>query len=323
MTRVNQQVGRPRSLTTFSGLLVAAFGMFLCLFPNARAEEQTTDLRYTSPSGAFRVEDSTKGEDVAEKLGVPWEADTWLVSTKDPSQRARLPIESPMSLPDEFHSSPNDEWIFGLWHVGSCLRNGDLFHRKSATEVEKLDKTKSFNELVWENCLNLGALKENYSAEGVCAMTFFRCWSGDSSRILIVLRGGEEKRSMRTGFLYFNTRTNKFELTDYVLKLNKTKSEVLACAEPVDPLPSEMELKTRLDRLDQQLNKTYGEVIAKTQKDRVSLLREGQRTWIKHRDEGVKFYVSFFPQAERERRHLQFMGDVTAARLEEAPEEWE
>jgi uncharacterized protein YecT (DUF1311 family) len=98
---------------------------------------------------------------------------------------------------------------------------------------------------------------------------------------------------------------------------------MLACAEPVELLPSEAALKTRLDRLDQQLNKTYGEVVAKTQKDRVSLVREGQRAWIKHRDEGVKFYVSLFPQAERERRRLQFMGDVTAARIEELPEEWE
>ena len=78
-----------------------------------------------------------------------------------------------------------------------------------------------------------------------------------------------------------------------------------------------------LDRLDQQLNKTYREVVAKTHKDRVCLVREGQRAWIKHRDEGVKFYVSLFPQAERERRRLQFNGDATAARIEELPEEWE
>ncbi len=61
----------------------------------------------------------------------------------------------------------------------------------------------------------------------------------------------------------------------------------------------------------------------KTHKDRVCLVREGQRAWIKHRDEGVKFYVSLFPQAERERRRLQFNGDATAARIEELPEEWE
>jgi uncharacterized protein YecT (DUF1311 family) len=166
-------------------------------------------------------------------------------------------------------------------------------------------------------------MKSNFSAEGFCAMAGFDCWSMDSARLLIELRGGEDKREMQERHLYFNTRTKAFEITDYLRKLNKTKSEILACAEPVNPLPSEAELKTRLDKLDQQLNKTYGEIIAKTQKDRVSLVREAQRAWIKHRDEGGKFYVSLFPPAERERRRLQFMGDVTAARIEEPPEEWE
>jgi uncharacterized protein YecT (DUF1311 family) len=53
-------------------------------------------------------------------------------------------------------------------------------------------------------------------------------------------------------------------------------------------------------------------------------LREAQRTWIKHRDEGAKFYVSLFPEAEKERRRLQFLCDVTAARIDTQPdEEWE
>jgi uncharacterized protein YecT (DUF1311 family) len=112
-------------------------------------------------------------------------------------------------------------------------------------------------------------------------------------------------------------------MTDYLRKLNKTKSQALACAEPTDPLPSEAELKTRFDKLDQQLNKTYSEVIAKTQKDRVGLVREAQRVWIKHRDEGAKFYVSLFPQGEREQRRLQFLGDVTTARIETPTEQWE
>jgi hypothetical protein len=44
---------------------------------------------------------------------------------------------------------------------------------------------------------------------------------------------------------------------------------------------------------------------------------------IKHRDEGAKFYVSLFPQGEREQRRLQFLSDVTAARLETPAEQWE
>jgi uncharacterized protein YecT (DUF1311 family) len=72
-----------------------------------------------------------------------------------------------------------------------------------------------------------------------------------------------------------------------------------------------------------QLNKTYATVIAKAEKDRVSLVREAQRAWIKRRDEGVKLYISLFPQAERERRRLQFLGDVTAGRIDNPFDYWE
>jgi uncharacterized protein YecT (DUF1311 family) len=291
----------------------------ICGLAQATIQERT-DLLYTSPSGALRIETTVKPSSTGDELT----AETWVVSTKDPTQRARLPKQSADSPDDdEFHCSPNDEWIFGLRHVGSGLRYGNLYHYLTPLRIEMSDKDESFNELVWKNCIEFGALKEDYSAEGVYAVTIFVGWSLDSCRLLVELSGGEEKSAMHRGRLYFNTRTKRFEMTDYVRKLNRSKSAMLACAEPVEPLPSEAELKTRLDRLDQQLNKTYGELVAKTQKDRVSLLREGQRAWIKHRDEGVKFYVSLFPQTERERRRLQFMGDVTAARIEELPKEWE
>ena len=85
----------------------------------------------------------------------------------------------------------------------------------------------------------------------------------------------------------------------------------------------EADLKTRLDTLDQQLNKKYADVIAQSEKDRVSLVREAQRKWIKYRDEGARLYVSLFPEAEKERRRLQFLGDVTATRIEVPTEQWE
>ena len=50
------------------------------------------------------------------------------------------------------------------------------------------------------------------------------------------------------GFVYFNTRSEKFAMTDYLRKLNRAKSEVAACAEPTDALPSEADLKARLER---------------------------------------------------------------------------
>lgn len=292
----------------------------LISFSAARAADETTEVLSTSPSGAFRIEQSGEPSSSGEEPT----GDLWVVSVKDPTQRAKLPKqEADSPLDDELHFSPNEEWIFGLRHVGSGLRYGNVYHRVNGSQIEVLDKNKPFNDLVWENCVKLSALKKDYSAAGVYAMTYFIGWSLDSSRLLLELRGGEEKRAMQGGYLYFNTRTKKFEVTDYLRKLKKTKSEALVCAEPVDALPSEMELKTRLDTLDQQLNKKYAEVITQTDKDRVPLMRESQRNWVKHRDEGAKIYTALFSSAEKERRRLQFCGDVTAARIDTPLEQWE
>src|SRR6266480_1803454 len=161
-------------------------GFWICI-----TAEQKAEVLYTSPGGAIRIE--RDGENA------------WLISTKDPTQRAKMPsLEGISPVDDEYHSSPNEEWIFVLRHGGSCLR------------------------------------------------------------------GGEDKRDMHEGYIYFNTRTKKFEVTDYLRKLNKTKANVLACAEPVDPLPSEAELKTRFDTLDRRLNTRYAEVLGKTDKERVA-----------------------------------------------------
>jgi uncharacterized protein YecT (DUF1311 family) len=269
--------------------------------------EERTEILCTSPTGAIRIE--RDGEDA------------WLISTKDPTQRAKMPpLEGISPVDDEYHFSPNEEWIFGLRHGGSCLRDGDLFHRLAP---DKIDMFESFNEAAWKNAVKLGAFKRDFSAEGFCAMTEFVSWSFDSARLLIELRGGEDKREMRQGYAYFNARTKKFEITDYLRKLNKTKSNVLACAEPVDPLPSEAELKTRFDALDRQLNEKYTEVLAHAEKDRIPVVRETQRDWIKHRDEGAKFYISIFPAAQKEQRRLQFLADVTSAKVDTPAEEWE
>jgi len=286
---------------------VVSIASLLINFSATGAAEEKPEVLYTSPTGAIRIE--RDGEDA------------WLISTKDPTQRAKMPpLEGISPVDDEFHFSPNDEWIFGLRHGGSCLRDGDLFHR---LVPDKIDMFESFNEAAWKNAVKLGAFKRDFSAEGFCAMTEFVSWSFDSARLLIELRGGEDKREMNEGYVYFNLRTKNFEVSSYLRKLNKTKSNVLACAEPVDPLPSEAELKTRFDSLDRQLNEKYAEVLAQADKDRIPVVREAQRDWIKHREEGAKLYMSIFPAAEKERRRLQFFSDVTAARIDTPAEEWE
>ena len=294
-------------------VVLLAASLLISFSATGKAEEKP-EVLYTSPSGAIRIERS--GENA------------WVVSTKDPTQRAKMPpLEGSSPADDEYHSSPNDQWIFGTRHMAHGFSNGDLFHRVGEEHIEMMpaEKDKEFNDLVWPYCVKQGALKANYSMEedgADTAFTDFIGWSLDSSRLLVELRGGNRQETLHHCYVYFNTRTKSFEMTDYLRKLNKSKSAVAACAEPTDPLPGEAELKVRLDALDQQLNKKYGEVLAHAGEG-VPLVREGQHKWIKHRDEGARLYVSLFPQAERERRRLQFLGDVTAARIDTPTEEWE
>ena len=289
--------------------------LFLVTFPATGNAEEQKEVLYTSPSDGLRIE--RNGEKV------------WVISTKNPDQRAELPpLEGISPFDDEFHASPNEEWIFGTRKMAHGFSNGDLFHRVDPQHVEiaPTQEDQSFNDRVWPYCVKQGVLNANYSVEEDGAdtgLTDFVAWSFDSSRLLVQLRGGDRHKTLHACYVYFNTRTRTFEMTDYLRKLNKTKSSGLACAEPTDPIPSEADLKTRLDTLDRQLNKKYADVIAQSEKDRVSLVREAQRNWIKHRDEGARFYVSLFPEAEKERRRLQLLGDVTAARIEVPPEQWE
>jgi uncharacterized protein YecT (DUF1311 family) len=297
-------------------ILCAVIQLVGCGFTLAETpSDNDVEVLYTSLSGAYRIE--RNGDEA------------WLVSVKDRTQRTAIPsLEGISPIDDEYHSSPNDEWIFGVRRIAHGFSNGDLFHRVDPQHIEiaPTKEDQSFNDRVWPFCVRQGALKANCSLEEADAdvgETSFAAWSLDSARLLVQLRGGNRKKMLHTCYVYFNTRSENFEMTDYLRKLNKAKSEALACAEPTDRLPSEAELKTRFDKLDQQLNKTYGEVIAKITKDRVSLVREAQGLWIKHRDEGEKLYVSMFPQKEREQRRLQFLGDVTAARIEVPTEQWE
>jgi uncharacterized protein YecT (DUF1311 family) len=91
---------------------------------------------------------------------------------------------------------------------------------------------------------------------------------------------------------------------------------VLACPEPTDAPPPEGELKSRFEMLDKRLNDAYAAKLAKIEPDRVQNLRESQRAWLKAREKGLQLHLNVALRAERERRKLQFLADVTAARIE-------
>src|SRR5947209_14705971 len=122
------------------------------------AHQDEPEILSTSPSGALRLEFSRPEPGIVatdpDAIG-----DVWVVATKDPTQRAKLPKQSADSpYDDEFHFSPNEQWIFGLRHVGSGLRYGNLYHLLPPLKIEMPIGDESFNELVWVNCLKLGAL---------------------------------------------------------------------------------------------------------------------------------------------------------------------
>jgi uncharacterized protein YecT (DUF1311 family) len=249
----------------------------LISFSISGAAEEKAEVLYTSPSGALRLE--RVGEEI------------WVVATRDPAQRAKLPkveILGGWGYPDEFDFSPNDEWIFAPYHVGSCLSSAVLYHCTSPTDVGIFE---NFEELVWHNAARLKLVKADYQGEGFCAMIFFAGWSRDSGRLLVGLLGGEDKRNLDHCYIYFNTRIEKFESTNYLRKVSGIKSQVLACPEPSGPLPSEPELKSRFEMLDKRLNDAYAAELAKIEPDRVQNLRESQRAWLKAREKGLQLYL--------------------------------
>src|SRR5689334_9016978 len=174
-------------------VLIVAVTILAFVGGTGRSEENETSV-FTSRSGNFRVE--VNG------------ADAVVVSTKDSSQKLNVPQDADALNPDdEFYFSPNDEWIYAGRHGGSCLRDGDLYHR---SEPGKIDAFENFNEFAWKNSAKLKMLKEDYANAGECAMTLFVTWSVDSRRLLIGLLGGEDKRKMQSAYLYFNTAKKEF-----------------------------------------------------------------------------------------------------------------
>lgn len=269
-------------------------------------------LLATSRSGDLRVEQ--RGEEY------------WLVPTKNEAQAAvQLPVESPDAAPVEFHFSPNEEWLFALPAGGSGRRAGSLFHRDATSG--KIEAVKAFDETAWEQGAKLRAFTSDFRADEAHAMMRFAGWSADSSRLLIGLRGGGSKFEMEGAYLYFNIRTKRFELTPYLRRVNQDSSDILGepmpCTEPAGAMPSEAQLKTRLKELDADLNAKYAARIKATPENQVEFLRISQREWLKRRDAGLKLYLSFAPRGEKESRRLQYLGDVTAARLARPTEEME
>src|SRR5262249_54491125 len=280
---------------------------------SAAAEDETKpEVLKTSPSGFFRVVQN--GEEF------------WIVSAADEKQRTKM-HSAELVIPEEFRFSPDEKWLYVELHHGSCMSGADLYRRtdgKAAgpNEVGPFQRIEpSLEDGGWADALKQGLFTMNFADEGLCAMVRFGAWSDDSGRLLLIIRGGEERRETVGRYLYYNTRSSRFELTPYLRKINAASAKshdvnVLACAEPIDPLPDVATLKKQYSDVDKRLNESYQKMIAKAEKETVPNLRRLQREWLKARDAGLQIYLASFPAAEKERRRLQFLIDVSRTEAE-------
>src|SRR5262249_27835925 len=271
----------------------------------AAEDENKPQVLKTSPSGKFRVVEN--GEEF------------WIFTSADENQRTKM-HSAELVTPEEFRISPDEKWLYVELHHGSCMSGADLYRgsdNKAATHndvgpFQAIEPALEYS--AWAEALKKRLFTENFADEGLCAMVRFGAWSDDSGRLLLIIRGGAERRETVGRYLYYNTRTSGFELTPYLRKVNAASAKsheinVLACAEPVDPLPDEATLKQRYAAIDKKLNENYQKMIAKAEKETVADLRRSQREWLKARDAGLKIYLAAFSPAEKERRRLQFLID--------------
>jgi hypothetical protein len=201
-------------------------------------------------SGSFKIESAEEAQkpdtdevDVSE----------FVVSTKDP-QRKELLDEHPNTTHVSFHVSPDQKWIYESLSYGSRMNGAQLFKCKDGLKFEPLQR--DFEEAVWEFFGKEEKVEKSrvpyFAGDSHEGIIDFVAWSHDSNRILLTLRVGDFdgvcQRGVYLWYLYFNTRENKFELTDHLRAANEgawkrrenfgeedaVKFKELTSAEPVD-----------------------------------------------------------------------------------------
>jgi len=288
----------------------------------------------TNPQGTFEIESETKsGTDGDTVLD-------FVVSTSDPKTREPLHEHSDITGAN-YRISPDEKWIYDEARYGHRMCGGQIFKRTDGLKFKSVEA--KFDDAVWRFFAKQEALAHDKvpffdSDEGIID---FVAWSSDSARVLLDLRvgeiGGERTRGVYKWYFYFNTQTEKFEITDYLRRLNKDawrrwKSfgdehapifpEAFS-AEPVGDLPSQAELKKRYEEMDKHLNETYQQTLTKIDKEQQTSLREDQRSWLKARDAGAKVYKESGGKSTPEQRYWQYMLDSTGAQLRHLEADWQ
>ena len=306
------------SNATYRGRNSGIPGALASLAANA-AEEETFEV-YTTPKGTSRLE--TAGGDETQVF----------VVLKSSGQRERLPdasSEDPTECRVIYAGSPDENWIFrteGWRHHG--VQDRQLYNHENGVKFVYYKGKEWFAKTIVAYAIKAGGFRKTdfYEQRGKDVFedhlnANFRDWSPDSARLLLSIMSEYSETAPCRWYVYFNTRTNRFELTPYLRALNKMTAKddtenATPCAEPIDALPSEAELKTRAEKTDQELKEWFANREAHPkQNETAEYWQDTERDWIKARDEGLKLYLQFAPEKDREKRRLQFLGDVAAVRL--------
>ena len=224
------------------------------------AEEETFEV-YTTPKGTYRLE--TAGGDETQVF----------VVLKSSGQRERLPdasSEDPTECRVIYAGSPDENWIFrteGWRHHG--VQDRQLYNHENGVKFVYYKGKEWFAKTIVAYAIKAGGFRKTdfYEQRGKDVFedhlnANFRDWSPDSARLLLSIMSEYSETAPRRWYVYFNTRTNRFELTPYLRALNKMTAKddtenATPCAEPIDALPSEAELKTRAEKTDQELKEWF------------------------------------------------------------------
>lgn len=287
----------------------------------------------TSPKGTFKIQSETKSDGAGGETVFDF-----VVSTSNPDTRELLHQHADITGADYF-ISPDENWIYDQARYGHRMCGGQVFKRANGLKFESV--VSDFDDAVWRFFAKQEGIARDEvpyfdSSEGIID---FVAWSPDCARLLLDLRGGdfggERSRGVYKWFLYFNTSTQNFEVTDYLRRLNKdawkryknfdelrsTFPEAVS-AEPVSDLPPPAELKKRYEDADRRLNESYQQILAKIDKQRQGALRSDQRQWIKTRDAGAKFYREAGGNSSPEQRYWQYLLDSTEAQSHHLEADW-
>jgi hypothetical protein len=307
----------------------------LCVaFAYAETDIQIESIT-TSPRGTLRIERQGKRD---EKGG---HATTfWITPVAGPNQRVRLDETSDDPNNWNFFISPDEQWICTTVHEHSQLQSLRLYQRKTGLQFNRVATMEDEEEGDrWHfDKDDRFALKGDQEAnETGRVYDYFVAWSSDSARLLVERRSQLEAKGKdgsylwRRDYFYFNLRRGKLEHTPYLLTLNRAfrhydserkKDVVPDFAEPLAALSPENELQQRYEAAERRLNKVYpayvtqADDVVQNPNEKRDRLRY-QELWLKARESGAASFAAMGSKAERQRRKLLYLADVTENRAYE------